>query len=125
MESMKTDDSALLRLRVSSACPSCGTRHVVDVRQTLTAKPDGTYSIAGAWPKVVASETWIYHCTSCGTTGNAASPGNSGYLATLPKGACGHVVATGHYSGSGHTAENCPGCCVACQAAKDATKAPA
>ena len=60
---------------VRTACPACGQRNVVEVRQrvALEAKPAGTYSIAGVQDKVVATErpVWDYRCTRCGASGLA------------------------------------------------------
>jgi len=59
------------RLRSSTACPECGTRHVVDVWQVLAVRPHGTYSLAGCQTKFAARPGWRYECTSCGATGSA------------------------------------------------------
>lgn len=114
--------TAGLSLRASTACPSCDVRHVVDLRQTLEAKPPGTYSLSGAQTKVAATESWSYVCTNCGASGKAVAPAPTSVLAALPLGVCGHVVATNHYGGNDHLGENCPGCCPACQKTKDAAK---
>jgi hypothetical protein len=110
-------------LRASSAAPCCNKRYVVDLYPVLQVKPLGTYSIAGAWPKVVATETWEYRCTNCGATGAAAAPIDRATLDALPRAACGHVVAAFHYpGGDNHRGEVCPGCCPGCQAVRDTEK---
>lgn len=111
-----------LTLRASSGCPSCGARHAVDLVQRLEAKPFGSFSLSGAQTKTVASEVWAYDCTRCGATGKAEPPGRTDLLASLPTGACGHVIATAHFSGDDHRGQDCPGCCPACQATTDAAK---
>lgn len=53
----------LTDLPVSTPCPSCGAR-ALTASQKLRAKPTGTYSIAGAWPKVAATVVWELTCTA-------------------------------------------------------------
>jgi hypothetical protein len=107
------------KIRASSGCPSCHRRHVVDVHEVLEAKPTGTYSIAGAWPKLVAVSTWQYTCTNCGATGGATAPN---LPPGLPVAVCGHTIVTDHYPGDDHLEQNCPGCCPACRRTRDAER---
>lgn len=109
-------------IRVSSACPACGIRHVMDVRETMEASPLGTSSVSGSQLKVTARQTWQYTCTECGASGECAAPGDLLTLANLPVAACGHSMATGHYAGDDHDAQSCPGCCPSCRRTKDASR---
>lgn len=56
---------------VGSPCPECGTRDVVQVRQVFVVQPMGTYSLAGAQPKVAAKLGWEFRCTGCAASGPA------------------------------------------------------
>lgn len=57
--------------RVGTACPKCGTRDVVDVRQVLRLQKPGTFSLAGVQVKAPAALAWEYRCSACGATGSA------------------------------------------------------
>lgn len=116
--------SAPVVLRASSACRACGERFVVDVTCGLEPLPDGTYSLAGAQPKVTARETATYECTVCGATGRAQPIGPLAQLEALPVAQCGHRAAVAHYPGEGHDDTVCTGCCLACQTAHMARKNP-
>lgn len=59
------------RVRTSTACPVCGTRHAADVWRVLVAKPVGSFSLSGAQVKFSATGGWRYECTKCGATGPA------------------------------------------------------
>ncbi|MBO2461743.1 hypothetical protein [Actinomadura violacea] len=112
---MSAPVSAPVVLRASSACAACGERFVVDVTCGLEALPDGTYSLAGAQPKVAARETATFECTVCGATGRALPLGPLAQLKALPVAQCGHRAAATHYPGEGHDGTVCTGCCLACQ----------
>lgn len=47
-------------------CPQCGTSGTICIDPVLVSKPAGTFSIAGAQPKVVAHEKYELTCTHCG-----------------------------------------------------------
>jgi hypothetical protein len=111
-----------LTLLASSACLACDTRHAVEVTCSLQAKPDGTYSIAGAQTKVVVVESTTYYCTACGANGPAEPIAPYATLAGLNRGTCGHLVAADHYPVGVHTPGVCPGCCPTCQDIKDGTR---
>lgn len=98
-----------IQLRVTSACPSCQERYVVDVMEVFEPKPPGTYSIAGAQPKVIGTYTWKYRCTACGAMGDALQSRDT----FLPRATCGHHAATDHYPVGGEH-KDCPGCCPVC-----------
>jgi ribosomal protein S27AE len=51
-------------------CPQCGEK-TLSVDQVLQAKPIGTYSLAGAQPKVDAEYQLRWSCGSCGQSGPA------------------------------------------------------
>lgn len=106
-------------VRASTACPTCAFRHVIDITARLVVQEPGSYSLAGAQRKVVASLRWTYACVACGATGPVAAPGDLATLESLPAGECGHRLATGHYPGHDDHGR-CAGCCPACQAVDDA-----
>lgn len=112
----------VLAIRVSSACPACAVRHVLDVEVRLDVQPPGGWSLAGVQPKRPARENWAYTCTRCGSTGITVPlvP-----LVDYPLGECGHHIVTSHDpEATGlHEGTHCPGCCPACQAARDAERA--
>lgn len=45
-------------------CPKCG-KGAVSVTRVLASKPLGSYSVAGAQTKVVATERWMASCNYC------------------------------------------------------------
>lgn len=55
----------------STACPACGVRYAVYVREVFTAKPIGSFSLAGAQMKFSAIRSLVYECSLCGDTGPA------------------------------------------------------
>lgn len=55
----------------STACPGCGARDAVYVREVFTAKPVGSFSLAGAQMKFSATRSLVYECSLCGDTGPA------------------------------------------------------
>lgn len=59
-------------LRVGAACPECGERDVIDVRQVLRLQEPGTWSLAGAQTKYPGRIGWVYKCSACGAEGSAA-----------------------------------------------------
>jgi hypothetical protein len=62
-------------LPVSSACPACGVRGVVRVREVM--RVTGPAYLAGARVKYSARPGWEFRCTACGAAGPAEpkSPG--------------------------------------------------
>lgn len=59
-------------LRVGTACPECGQRDVIDVRQVLKLKDPATVSLAGVQTKFTGRIGWVYKCSACGAEGSAA-----------------------------------------------------
>lgn len=55
-------------------CPHCKAK-TLSLHQVLKAKPTGTYSLAGAQPKVAAIRQLEWRCSSCGQSGPAATTG--------------------------------------------------
>lgn len=111
-----------MKVRVSSACPACSRRHVIDLQEVLETKPMGMYSGTRGGQKKVTNvrEAWTYHCTACGTGGSAQAPDLPlTELMGRPIGSCGHTALGDHLAGDGHDTAVCPGCCPACQAIKD------
>jgi rRNA maturation endonuclease Nob1 len=51
-----------------SFCPACGSPEV-KVRQVFTAKPIGSFSLAGMQMKVTGTWAWQYRCFGCGDSG--------------------------------------------------------
>ena len=50
---------------VKEPCPACGER-TLQIEWRLVAKEVGSFSLAGATPKVVATEKPFLRCTACG-----------------------------------------------------------
>ena len=46
-------------------CPKCGASGTISIEPVLAAKPQGTYSIAGVQPKVVAEQKYELACSNC------------------------------------------------------------
>lgn len=112
-----------MKVRVSTACPSCRARHVIDLEEIFEVKPPGMYTVAGPGKKAGVREAWRYRCTECGTSGKAEPPDLPlTELMGRPIGACGHTALTDHSAGTGHDLSVCPGCCHVCQAVKDANR---
>ncbi|GAA3236062.1 hypothetical protein [Actinocorallia longicatena] len=112
-----------MKVRVSSACPSCGTRHVIDLEELPPPRAAGMYNAARTPAKPGTREAWRYRCTNCGQSGSAQPPDAPlTELMGMPVGACGHSALTAHSPGEGHDATVCPGCCPLCQSARDAAR---
>lgn len=47
-------------------CPACGTADSIAVHPVLSVKPVGSFSLAGAQTKFVASERFALRCAACG-----------------------------------------------------------
>lgn len=66
------------RIPIEGACPMCGRREVVEVWQTLRAKPLGSHSLSGSQVKFSARSIWRYECYACGASGEATPTGDEG-----------------------------------------------
>jgi predicted RNA-binding Zn-ribbon protein involved in translation (DUF1610 family) len=55
---------------VSTACPGCGQRGVLEVRQVMDLQAAG-FSLAGVQLKFPGRLGWEFRCTSCGESGPA------------------------------------------------------
>lgn len=47
-------------------CPKCGSVGTISLEPALVAKPQGSYSIAGVQPKIVAQTRYVLACADCG-----------------------------------------------------------
>lgn len=56
-------------MRVTTPCPECKMRNVVDVREAFILADVGTFSLAGSGLNFSARKAWLYKCSSCGAQG--------------------------------------------------------